>query len=153
VIGALDVLYIRVWNNPNLTGMVDVRTDGMISLSLVGELKADGLTVPQLTGLLNEKFKEYMLNPEVNVQVTKVNSKKFLVFGAVGRPGEYPLIAKTSLFEALVTAGVRDTAKLNKIVLMRGSEKHLFNYKEVLQGKNMKQDIPVESGDRIYVPE
>jgi polysaccharide export outer membrane protein len=153
VIGPLDVLYIRVWNNSNLTGMVDVRTDGMISLALVGEVKADGLTVPQLTELLNNRFSEYMLNPEVNVQVTKVNSKKYLIFGGVGRPGEYPLIGKMTIFEALVTAGLRDTAKQTKIVLMRGSEKHPFNYKEVLKGQNMKQDIPLENGDRIYVPE
>jgi polysaccharide export outer membrane protein len=153
VIGPLDVLYIRVWNNANLTGMVDVRSDGMISLALIGEMKADGLTVQQLIEELKTKLGDYLLNPEVDVQVTKVNSKKFLVVGAVGRQGEYPLVGKTTIFEALVTAGVREDAKQNKIYLLRGTEKHFFNYKDALQGRNSKQDIAIENGDRIIVPQ
>jgi len=153
VIGSLDVLYVRVWNNPNLTGMVDVRSDGMISLALIGELKADGLTVPQLIEQLKVRLSDYLLNPEVDVQVTKVNSKKYLIVGAVGRPGDYPLVGKMTIFEALSNAGVTEAANKKKIYLMRGKERHNFDYTKVIQGKNMEQDIPLENGDRIIVPQ
>ena len=153
VIGSLDVLYIRVWNNGPLTGMVDVRPDGMISLALIGEVKVDGLTVPELTDTLKKRLGEFLVDPQLDVQVTKVNSKKYLVVGEVGRPGDYPLIGRTTIFEALTVAGMRDTANQKKIYLLRGSKRFPFNYKEVLQGKNLAQDIPVENGDRIVVPQ
>ena len=153
VIGALDVLYIRVWNNTNLTGMVDVGPDGMISLALIGEVKADGLTRAQLIDELKTRLGEYLNDPQIDVQVTKVNSKKYLVTGEVGRPGDYPLVGKTTIFEALTIAGMRDTANQKKIYVLRGTKRFNFNYKEVLQGKNLAQDIPLENGDRIIVPQ
>lgn len=133
--------------------MVDVRPDGMISLALIGEIKADGLTVPQLVDVLKVKLSEFFISPEIDVQVTKPNSKKFLIIGEVGRPGEYPLVGKTSILEALSGAGLRETANLKKIYLLRGTVKHFFNYKDVIDGKHLEQDIPVENGDRIVVPQ
>lgn len=154
VIGSLDVLYIRVWNQPNLTGMFDVAPDGMISMSLVGEVKADGLTRAQLIEVLKKKLDECCLNdPQVDVQVTKINSKHYLVVGEVGRPGTVPLVGKITIFEALTMAGVRETANMKKIYLLRGGKKIPFNYKDVLQGKSLDKDIPLEDGDRIVVPQ
>ena len=154
VIGSLDVLYIRVWNQANLTGMFDVAPDGMISMSLVGEVKADGLTRAQLIDVLKAKLDECCLNdPQVDVQVTKINSKEYLVTGEVNRPSDYPLVGKTTIFEALTIAGLRDTANKKKIYLLRGQQRFNFNYNEVVQGKNLKQDIPIENGDRIIVPQ
>jgi polysaccharide export outer membrane protein len=154
VIGALDVLYIRVWNNPQLTGMVNVQPDGMFSLALIGEVRADGLTVPQLIDVLKTKLGEFLNSPEVDVSVTKINSKKYFMFGEIGRPGEYPLIGKTTILDALSNSGgFRETANQKKIYLLRGSTKYFFNYKDVIQGKSLKQDIPIESGDKIVVPQ
>lgn len=154
VIGSLDVLYVRVWNQPNLTGMYDVRPDGMTAFPLVGEVKADGLTVAQLTDTLRVRFSEFLNSPEVNVQVTKINSKRFFIIGAVGRAGEYPLVGRTTILEALSSAGgFRDTAKESKIYLLRGAKKFPFDYKKVIDGKSLEQDIPIENGDKIIVPE
>ncbi len=154
VIGPLDVLYIRVWNNQNLTGMVNVQPDGMMSLALIGEIKADGLTVPQLIDILKTKLSDYLNSPEVDVSVTKVNSKKFYILGEVGRPGEYPLVGRTTIMEALSSSGgFRDTANQKKIYLLRGKEKHPFSYKDVIEGKHLEQDIAIENGDRIVVPQ
>jgi polysaccharide export outer membrane protein len=159
VIGPLDVLYVKVWNNANLTGMVDVQDDGMISMALIGQVKADGSTVEQLKNTLVSKLGEFIQNPEVTVQVTKNNSKKFYIMGeGATRQGAFPLNGKMTISEALANAGgFRDFANLKKIYLLRKSEnykeKHLFNYKDVIAGKHLEQDIGVENGDRIVVPQ
>ena len=154
VIGSLDVLYIRVWNNQNLTGPVDVRPDGMISLPLVGELKADGLTVAELRDVIKAHLSDFLNSPEVDVQVTRVNSKKVYLVGAVNRPGPLLLISSMTVSEALFSAGgFRDFANQKKIYVLRGTKKFNFNYKEVILGKHLEQDIRLENGDKIIVPE
>lgn len=153
VIGPLDVLYVRVWGNQNLTGLVDVRPDGMISMPLIGEIKADGTTVSELRESLRAKLEDFLIKPEVDVQVTKVNSKKFYIFGEVGKPGEFPLVGSLTVLDALSNAGgFRDFANQKKIYILRGTKKLPFNYKEVSQGKHMEQNIRLENGDRIFVP-
>jgi polysaccharide export outer membrane protein len=154
VIGPLDTLYVRVWNNQNLTGIVNVGPDGMISLSLVGQLNADGLTVEQLTTALKNKLGEYITSPEVSIDVTRVNSKKYFVYGGVNRPGPFPLSGRTTVSEALSMAGgFRDFSNQKKIYVLRGAVKHPFNYKDVIAGKHLEQDIVLENGDKIVVPE
>ena len=154
IIGSLDVLYIRVWNNANLTGPVDVRPDGMISLPLVGELKADGLTVAALKDQIKVRLSDFLNSPEVDVQVSRVNSKKFYILGAVNKPGGYALVGSTTVSEALSNAGgFRDFANQKKIYVLRGTKKFIFNYKDVIVGKHLEQDIPLENGDKIVVPE
>jgi polysaccharide export outer membrane protein len=159
VIGPLDVLTIKVWNNPNLTGMLDVQDDGMISLALIGQVKADGLTIEQLKNTLTTKLNEFIQNPEVTVQITKSNSRKFYIMGeGASRQGAFPLNGKMTISEALANAGgFRDFANLKKIYVLRKSEnykeKHLFNYKDVIAGKHVEQDIQVENGDRIVIPQ
>jgi|HubBroStandDraft_6_1064221.scaffolds.fasta_scaffold197922_2 polysaccharide biosynthesis/export protein len=154
VIGPLDVISIKVWNNPNLSSPLDVGPDGMISLPLVGQVKAEGLTKEQLKEMLAGRLKEFLNSPEVDVQVLKVNSKRFFVYGGVGRPGEYPLIEETTVMDALSTVGgFKDFANKKKIYVLRGTQRFNFNYQEVSKGKNLAQNIQLQNGDRIFVPE
>lgn len=153
VIGALDVLYVRVWGNQNLTGLVDVRPDGMLSMPLIGEMKADGVTVGQLREMIRTRLEDFLNKPEVDIQVTKVNSKKFYIFGEVGRQGEFPLSSNLTVLDALSSAGgFRDFANPKKIYILRGTQKLPFNYKDVSNGKHMEQNIRLQNGDRIFVP-
>lgn len=156
VIGPLDVLFIKVWNQPQLTGAVDVRPDGILSMSLIGELKADGLTAAQLKDAIQARLSDFLNNPEVDVQVAKVNSKRYFVYGGVGRPGEFPLIETTTLMDALSqVGGFKDFAKPNKITVQRGTQTFHFNYKDFIKGKNLDKNanIELQNGDRIFVPE
>jgi polysaccharide export outer membrane protein len=155
VIGPLDVLQIKVWNNANLSGIVAVDSDGTISMPLIGEIKADGLTPRQLKEKISERLKDFFNNdPNVDVSVAKVNSKRFFVYGGVGHAGEFPLIEETTVMDALAnTGGFKEFANKKKIYIMRDTQRFNFNYKEVSEGKNMKQNIVLENGDRIYVPE
>jgi polysaccharide export outer membrane protein len=153
VIGPLDVLFVRVWGNQNLTGLVDVRPDGMLSMPLIGEMKADGATVAEVREMIRARLEDFLIKPEVDVQVTKVNSKKFYIFGEVGRQGEFPLIGSITVLDALSNSGgFRDFANTKKIYILRGTQKLFFNYKEVSNGKRMEQNIKLLNGDRIFVP-
>jgi polysaccharide export outer membrane protein len=153
IIGPLDILDIRVWNDQKLSGIFDVRPDGVISMNLIGEIRADGLTVAELTRAIVARLGDLMNSPEVNVQVARVNSKRYFIFGEVGRGGEFPLIADTTVLEALSnTGGFREFANPKKIYVLRGTKKLKFNYKDVSQGKHMEQNIFLENGDKIFVP-
>ena len=154
VIGPLDVISVKVWNNPNLSSPLDVGPDGMISLPLVGQIKADGLTKEQLKETLVGRLKEFLNSPEVDVQVLKVNSKRYFVYGGVGRGGEYPLVQETTVMDALSNVGgFKEFANRKKIYILRGTQKLNFNYKDVSRGKNMEQNILLQNGDRIFVPD
>jgi len=155
VIGPLDVLDVRVWGNDKLSGMFNVRPDGMISIPLLGEIGAGGLTVAQLQRTIVAKLAlDVMFNPVVNIQVPKVNSKSFYVEGGVQHGGEFPLQKTLTIFDALSGAGgFRDFAKKNKIYILRGTQRIKFDYTQVSQGKHMDQNIPVLNGDHIIVPE
>jgi polysaccharide export outer membrane protein len=153
VIGPLDVLEIRVWNDPKLSGMYSVRPDGMIAFPLIGELKADGFTVPGLTQIVRQKLLAVMNDPNVNIQVAKINSKRVFVFGGVQRPGEMGLVENMTVLDALSNVGFKDFANVKKIVIVRGNERFRFNYKDAIKGKHMEQNIYLQNGDRIFVPE
>jgi polysaccharide export outer membrane protein len=155
VIGPLDVLQIKVWNNPNLSGTVAVDSDGLISMSLIGEIKADGLTQRQLKDKIGERLRDFFNNnPDVDVTVLKVNSKRYFVYGGVGRGGEFPLVEETTVMDALAnTAGFKDFANKKKIYIMRGTQRFNFNYLDVSKGKQLEENIVLQNGDRIYVPE
>ena len=153
VIGAEDVLAVSVWHEVELTRQVVVRPDGKITLPLVGELTAAGLTLPQLNSAITEGLKKYIITPEVNVSVQAVNSKKYYVQGEVLKPGPYPLVVPTTVMEGLANAGgFRDFANLKKITILRGTERLRFNYKEVRAGKRLEQNILLQPGDQILVP-
>ena len=157
LIGALDVLSIQVWNNPNLTKLYDVQPDGVVSMPLIGEVKADGLTREQLKTAITGKLTEFFNNPEVDIQVVKVNSKRYYVLGEVDKPGEYPLLTPTTVLEAISNCGgFRDFANPKKIYVLRanggGTARFNFNYKDVSKGKHQEENILLQNGDKIFVP-
>jgi polysaccharide export outer membrane protein len=153
VIGPEDVLYINVLHTPDVTGQYQVKPDGFVSVRFAGEIKAAGLTTLQLAEVITDKLTKYFNHPEVDVQVMKINSKKYYVSGQVRKPGVYTLSVPKKVLEAIIDAGGPvDFAKIKGIYILRGSQKIKFNYKDVSQGKNMCQNILVENGDVIQVP-
>ncbi|PYU19011.1 MAG: hypothetical protein DMG30_25715 [Acidobacteria bacterium] len=158
VIGPQDLLAINVWHEPELSQSVPVRPDGKISLPLLGDLKASGLTPRLLQNLLAKELEAYIRKPQVTVIVREINSQKFYVIGEVGKPGEYSLATSMTVLDALAAAGgFRDFAKAQKIYLLRmmpdGSRKRLpFDYKSAVNGKNSYHDIELQSGDTLVVP-
>jgi polysaccharide export outer membrane protein len=159
VFGALDVVSIKIYNQPNLSGYFPISSDGFISIPIVGDIKADGLTAKEIREQLTQRLKECCINNpegEVDVQLGANHSKRFYVIGGVGKPGEYPLDRDDlTVMEALSSVGgIHEFAKKTKIRIMRGNEKPiLFNYKDVSRGRHMEQDIVIQNGDRIYVDE
>lgn len=154
IIGPLDVLEIRVWNDQKLSGMQDVATDGTISVPLIGILSASGLSVAELTVALKEKLSALIIDPEVNVQVVRINSKKYSILGGCARQGEFPLIGEVTILDAFANCGgFKDFANLKGIYVLRGSQRIKFNYRDVIRGKHMEQNIQLENGDRIVIPE
>ncbi len=153
VLGPEDVIYIRVMHEPDLTGPQDVRPDGMIVMQLIGEIKAAGKTPAQLAADIRSKLLATMRSPEVTVQLTKVNSRKFTIQGEVNRPGTYTFSTPVTVLEALVNGqGFRDFANVKKIYILRKGERLRFNYKDVSHGKHMDENVTVQNGDQIFVP-
>jgi len=157
VIGPEDVLYIQVWKEEALTRTVPVRSDGMISLPLINEVQASGLTPPQLRESLTEKFKQFVDNPTVTVVVMEANSFKVFVSGQVTNPGVYRLRAETTLLQIISLAGdFTNEANPKKIVIIRredGKDKRLeVNYWEIIDGVNPGSNFVLRSGDTVFVP-
>ena len=157
VIGAEDVLYIHVWKDETLSKTVSVRTDGKISIPLIDEIKAAGLTPLQLKEKLTEKLKEYLDVPTVTVIVMEANSFKVYVSGQVRTPGVLRLRTETSLAQAVsMVGGLTEWAKQSKIIIIRkenGKEKRFtINYKKIIQGKDLNSNILLKPGDTIIVP-
>ncbi len=152
VIGPEDILLVRVWREPELSGAVQVRPDGRITLPLINELEAAGLTPEALKAKVVEKLSEFVNKPEVIVSVQSVQSKKYYITGEVNRSGTFPLVVPLTVLEALTNAGgFREFANLKKITILRKGKVLKFNYTEVIKGKNMEQNIPIENGDYIVV--
>jgi len=157
LIGAEDILSIVFWRDKEMSTEVAVRPDGKITLPLLNEIRAAGLTPGQLKDLLVEESKKYVEDPNVSVVVKQINSRKVFITGEIGKPGPYPLMAPTTIMQLLVVAGgLRDYAKSEKITIMRNeggkATSIRFNYKEFVQNKNLKQNIELKPGDTIIVP-
>jgi len=153
VIGAQDILMIKVWREQDFTGPYTVRPDGKITIPLVGDVQASGLTPERLGEQLKQALSDYINSPDVSVSLQAVNSKKFFITGEVMRAGEYPLAIPTKVFDALSNAGgFRDFANKKKIIIIRGPERIKFNYQDILKGKNLEQNIFLENGDTVVVP-
>jgi polysaccharide export outer membrane protein len=157
VIGNDDVLAINVWKEPDISRSIPVRSDGKISLPLVGEVQAAGLTPLSLEKEIASRLKNYISEPEVTVMVQQVNSQKFNILGQVVKPGSYMVVNSLTVLDAIALAGgFRDFAKQKSIYVLRqgstGETRLPFNYKEVSQGKNMSQNIKLQPGDTIIVP-
>jgi polysaccharide export outer membrane protein len=157
VIGAQDVLDINVWKEPDVSRTVPVRPDGKISLPLLNDVQAAGLTPAQLAAQVTDSLKKYVTNPQVTVIVTVINSQRVYILGEVTRPGAFPLIPGMSVLQALSSAGgFTQFAKVKSIFVRRfengKEEKFPFNYREVIGGKKPEQDILLKAGDTIVVP-
>jgi len=158
VIGADDVLAINVWKQPDISRTLPVRSDGRISLPLIGEIQATGQTPLQLENTLKERLQPYLTQPEVTVIVQQVNSQKFNILGRVARPGSYPLSNPTTVLDAIALAGgCREFAKQKSIYVLRvgpdGSKSRIpFNYRDVITGKNLDQNVRLQPHDTIVVP-
>jgi len=158
VIGPEDVLAINVWREPDISRAVTVRLDGAISLPLVGEVQASGRTPLQLERDITQKLKAYISDPEVAVMVQEMKSKRFNILGQVAKPGSYLLSSSITVLDAIALAGgFRDFAKEKQIYVLRrnadGTETRLpFNYKDVVKGKNIEQNIKLEPRDSVVVP-
>ena len=158
VIGNDDVLAINVWKEPDLSRSIPVRSDGRISLPLIGEVQASGRTPLRLEQEIAGKLQPYLEEPEVTVIVQQINSEKFNILGQVAKPGSYPITNSATILDAIALAGgCRDFAKRSSIYILRrnpdGSESRIpFNYKDVIKGKNMAQNIKLRPHDTIVVP-
>ena len=158
VIGANDVLAINVWKEPDISRSVPVRSDGKISLPLVGEVTAGGETPHQLEEEIATRLASYISQPEVTVIVSESKSQKINVLGMVAKPGAYQLSGATTVLDAIAMAGsFRDFAKQKSVYVLRqapdGKQQRIpFNYKDVIKGKNSDQNIRLQSGDTVVVP-
>jgi polysaccharide export outer membrane protein len=154
IIGPNDILNIEVFGEQRWSHPYQVRTDGMITVALIGELKASGLTPIQLQRQLTEAFKSQINEPNVTVSVYDVRSKMYSVTGQVRRPGKFPLIANpTTVFDAINEAGgfADNFADKKHIQIIRGTQRLPFNYEDYVKGKNIDKNIPLQSGDTIIV--
>jgi polysaccharide export outer membrane protein len=158
VIGSEDVLYIHVWGEEKtLSKQVTVRIDGKISMPLVDDIQATGLTPLQLKGKLTERLKDFVEAPNVTVIVMEANSFKVYVSGQVKTPGVLRLRNETSLAQAIsMVGGLTEWANQSKIIIIRkedGKEKRFtINYKNIINGKDLKSNIILKAGDTIIVP-
>jgi polysaccharide biosynthesis/export protein len=157
VIGENDVLDIDVWKEKELTRSIPVRLDGKISLPLIGEIPASGMTPLQLQEDIARRLKDFLANPAVTVIVTDPRSHHFNVMGTVAKPGSYPLSQSTTVLDAISLAGgFRDFAKETKIYVLRnvnGTPTRLpFNYKDAIKGKNPEKNVVLQPGDTVVVP-
>ena len=157
VIGSQDMLDISVWREPDFSRTVPVRPDGKISLPLLNDMQAAGLTPSQLAAELTKSLNKFVTNPQVTIIVTQINSQRFYILGEAARPGAYSLIPEMTILQALSNAGGFTTyANSKKIYLLRQEngkqQKLLFNYKDVISGKRTEQNIVLKNGDTIVVP-
>lgn len=158
VIGDDDLLSINVWKEPELTTSIPVRSDGKISLPLIGEVQASGKTPVQLKEDIASKLRTYLDQPDVTVTVLQMNSQKFNILGRVLKPGSYSLTANTTVLDAIAAAGgLQDFAKQKGIYILRkapeGDATRIpFNYKDVIRGNHLEENIKLKPNDTIVVP-
>jgi len=156
VIGAEDTLHISVWKEPDLTATLPVRPDGKISLPLLDDVQAAGLTPLQLKDLITERLKKFVADPRVTVVVTAMNSQRIFMTGEVLHTGAVPLLPHMTVLQALATAGFTQFADVKHIYILRTENgqpvKHAFNYKEVVKGRDSRENIALKPGDTVVVP-
>lgn len=157
VIGPQDVLDINVWKEPELSRTIPVRPDGKISLPLINDIQAAGLTPLQLAAEVKSSLDKFVTNPQITVIVSQINSQRIYLLGEVGKPGAFPMIPDMTVLQALSNAGgISQFAKAKKIYVLRDEngkqQKLFFNYKEVIAGQRTEQNIALKPGDTIVVP-
>jgi polysaccharide export outer membrane protein len=156
-IGPQDVLRVDVWREDQLTRTVPVRPDGKITLPLLNDVQAAGLTPMELAGNLREELKKFITNPQVTVSVTEINSRRIYVNGEVNKSGAFQLLPHMTVLQALSgSGGFTAFARIKNIYVLRNengkSVRIPFNYKEAIRGKNPEQNIELQPGDVVVVP-
>jgi polysaccharide export outer membrane protein len=157
IIGAQDVVQVTVWKEPELSGPIPVRPDGKISLALLNDVDAAGLTPTQLAESIASKLKKYMEEPRVSVIVTQINSRRVYVLGQVMHPGAMPLTPDMTVLQAISTAGglsqFTDGKKAYVLRSENGVQRRIpVNYKLLVKGEQMDANVLLKSGDTIVVP-
>jgi polysaccharide export outer membrane protein len=157
VIGPEDVLDVVFWRDKDMSAQVTVRPDGRITLPLLNDVQASGLTPDQLREQLTTVAKKYVEDPSITVVVKAINSRKVFITGMVGKPGSYALTAPTTVMQLIAMAGgIQEFADSKNIVIMRTENgrqlSYPFNYKEVLKRRNLRQNIELKPGDTVVVP-
>ena len=154
LIGPEDVLRIEVFRQEELTRAVNVRPDGKITLQLLGDVQAEGLTPERLTAQVKEAYSQYINTPDVIVSVLAVNSKSFTVSGRVNKVGRWPLVTPVRVFDAIgMAGGFQEFANDKDVQIVRGAQRLKFNYKDYVKGKKeaLDQNILLQNGDTVVV--
>ena len=155
-IGPQDMLQIDVWKEPEITRTIPVRPDGKISLPLLNDVQAAGLTAMQLAGSIRAGLTKFLTNPQVTVTVTAINSQRVFLTGEVTRPGALPLLPNMTVLQAVSSGGFTQFARLNSIYILRVENgrqvKYPFHYKDIVKGKRAEENILLKPGDVIVVP-
>ena len=156
VIGPEDVLHIAVWKENDLTTTLPVRPDGKISLPLLDDVQAAGLTPKQLADSVTEKLRKYIADPRVTVVVTAINSKRIYLVGEVLHAGAMPMLPNMTVLQALSSAGLNQFANTKRIYVLRtvnGKQQKLpVNYRKLVKGEEIEQNYILQPGDTIVVP-
>jgi polysaccharide export outer membrane protein len=158
IIGVGDLLAVSVWKEAEISRTVPVRSDGRITLPLIGELEARGRTAKQVEAEVSTRLKEFVADPEVTVIVQEVHSQNFNILGQVQHPGAYPLTHPITVLDAVALGGgFRDFAKTKSMYVLRQKPdgtwtRLLFNYKEAIKGTSPAQNLRLETGDTLVVP-
>ena len=155
IIGPDDVLSIVFWRDKEMSTQVTVRPDGKISLPLLDEVQAAGLTPAALRAYLSAESKRFFANPNVTVIVNQVNSRKVFITGQIAQPGSYALTGPMTVLQLISMAGgLKDFADSKNITVVRRengqTSSYAFNYKEI--GRNLRQNIDLKPGDTVVVP-
>jgi polysaccharide biosynthesis/export protein len=156
-IGPQDVLRIDVWKEGEISRSVPVRPDGKISLPLLNDVQAAGLTAMELANNITEGLKKFITSPQVTVSVTEINSRRVYVTGEVTRPGAFPLLPNMTVLQAVTSGGgFTQFARTKNIYVLRNEggkqTKYPFNYNDVVKGKRPEENITLQPGDTIVVP-
>jgi len=157
-IGVDDVLDISVWKEPDVSRSVPVRPDGKISLPLINDVQAAGLTPADLAAEITGRLKKFLNDPQVTVIVTQINSRRVYVVGGVVRAGAYPLLPGMTVLQAISSAGgftvYADTKAIRVVRIVDGKQTELpFDYHAVLKGAKSSENILLLPGDTIVVPD
>ncbi len=156
VIGPEDVLHIAVWKEADFTATLPVRPDGKISLPLLDDVQAAGLTPKQLAVSVTEKLKKFIADPRVTVVVASINSKRIFLVGEVMHPGATSMLPNMTVLQALSSAGLSQFANTKRIYVLRtenGKQRKLpVNYRQLVKGNQIEQNYLLQPGDTIVVP-
>jgi polysaccharide export outer membrane protein len=155
-LGAADVIHVNVWKSPDLSQTVTIGPDGFVSLPLLGEVRAAGLTAEQLAADLTTRLASYVVHAQVTVSVVDIRSRQVFITGQVGKPGAYPLIAPITVLQLIAQAGGLNTfANRKDIFILRNSTGNMqrlkFNYNSAIHG-DVRQNISLQPGDTVIIP-